>query len=244
MRTQHYHEMLKALSINMSHRNQNGGLFELGTVYYPKSLPVTELPEEREMITIGMYGDVDFYDLKGIIEQLMEAMNIRKYSVQACKDNPTFHPGKTAELLVAGTSAGVFGAVHPRVCANYGLEQEILMASVDFNLLLEHMNPEKTYQPLPKFPAVTRDLAVICDDTVEVGKIEEIIRQCGRALIEEIKLFDIYKGKQIPKGKKSVAYSVVFRDANKTLEEQDVNQVMHKILNRLAEKLHVELRKN
>lgn len=244
MRTQHYHEMLKALSINMSHRNQNVGLFELGTVYYPKSLPVTELPEEREMITIGMYGDVDFYDLKGIIEQLMEAMNIRKYSVQACKDNPTFHPGKTAELLVAGTSAGVFGAVHPRVCANYGLEQEILMASVDFNLLLEHMNPEKTYQPLPKFPAVTRDLAVICDDTVEVGKIEEIIRQCGRALIEEIKLFDIYKGKQIPKGKKSVAYSVVFRDANKTLEEQDVNQVMHKILNRLAEKLHVELRKN
>ena len=244
MRTQHYHEMLKALSINMSHRNQNVGLFELGTVYYPKSLPVTELPEEREMITIGMYGDVDFYDLKGIIEQLMEAMNIRKYSVQACKDNPTFHPGKTAELLVAGTSAGVFGAVHPRVCANYGLEQEILMASVDFNLLLEHMNPEKTYQPLPKFPAVTRDLAVICDDTVEVGKIEEIIRQCGRSLIEEIKLFDIYKGKQIPKGKKSVAYSVVFRDANKTLEEQDVNQVMHKILNRLAEKLHVELRKN
>ena len=244
MRTQHYHEMLKALSLNHSHRNQNVGLFELGTVYYPKALPVTELPEEREMITIGMYGDVDFYDLKGIIEQLMETMNIQKYSVQALKDNPTFHPGKTAELMVGGVSAGIFGAVHPKVCANYELEQEVLMASIDFNLMLEHMNPEKTYQSLPKFPAVTRDLAMLCDDEVEVGRIEEIIRQCGRTLIEEIKLFDIYKGKQIPAGKKSVAYSIVFRDANKTLEEQEVNRVMDKILSRLEEKLHVELRKS
>lgn len=196
------------------------------------------------MITIGMYGDVDFYDLKGIIEQLMETMNIQKYSVQALKANPTFHPGKTAELMVGGVSAGIFGAVHPKVCANYDLEQEVLMASIDFNLLLEHMNPEKTYQSLPKFPAVTRDLAMLCDDEVEVGRIEEIIRQCGRTLIEEIKLFDIYKGKQIPAGKKSVAYSIVFRDANKTLEEQEVNRVMDKILSRLEEKLHVELRKS
>lgn len=244
MRTEHYHEMLKALSLNHSHRNQNVGLFELGTVYYPKALPVTELPEEREMITIGMYGDVDFYDLKGIVEQLMETLNIRKYRVQALKDNPTFHPGKTAELIVGGVSAGVFGAVHPKVCASYELEQEVLMASIDFTLLMKYMEPSKTYHALPKFPAVTRDLAMLCDDTVEVGSIEEVIRQCGRTLIEEIKLFDIYKGKQIPQGKKSVAYSVVFRDPNKTLEEQDVNQVMEKILKRLEEKLHVELRKN
>lgn len=244
MRTQHYNEMLKALSLNNSHRNQNVGLFELGTVYYPKALPVTELPEEREMITIGMYGDVDFYDLKGVIEQLLEGLNIADFKVQAKKDDPTFHPGKTAELLVGGESAGVFGAVHPAVCNNYELDQEVLMASIDFTLLMNHMNPEKTYRALPKFPAVTRDLAMLCDDEVEVGSIEEIIRQCGKALVEEIKLFDIYKGKQIPEGKKSVAYSVVFRDANKTLEEQDVNNVMDKILTRLEEKLHVELRKN
>lgn len=244
MRTQHYNEMLKALSLNNSHRNQNVGLFELGTVYYPKALPVTELPEEREMITIGMYGDVDFYDLKGVVEQLLETLNIQKYKVQAKKDDPTFHPGKTAELIVDEVSAGVFGAVHPAVCRNYELEQEVLMASIDFTLLLDYMEPEKTYHALPKFPAVTRDLAMLCDDEVEVGSIEEIIRQCGKALIEEIKLFDIYKGKQIPQGKKSVAYSVVFRDANKTLEEQEVNRVMDKILTRLEEKLHVELRKN
>ena len=118
------------------------------------------------------------------------------------------------------------------------------MAELDFGVLLEHGNTEKSYHPLPKFPAVTRDLAMLCDDSIEVGSIEEIIRQCGRSLIEEIKLFDIYKGKQIPAGKKSVAYSIVFRDPNKTLEEQDVNRVMDKILTRLEEKLSVELRKN
>jgi len=219
-------------------------LFELGTVYYPKALPVTELPEEREFVTIGMYGDVDFYDLKGIVEQLFYALNISDYKVVAKKDDPTFHPGKTAELMVEGVSAGVFGAVHPAVCNQYELDREVLMASIDFTLLLEYMKPEKTYHALPKFPAVTRDLAMLCDDEVEVGSIEEIIRQCGKALVEEIKLFDIYKGKQIPEGKKSVAYSVVFRDANKTLEEQEVNRVMDKILTRLEEKLHVELRKN
>lgn len=118
------------------------------------------------------------------------------------------------------------------------------MAELDFGVLLEHGNTKKSYHPLPKFPAVTRDLAMLCDESVEVGSIEEIIRQCGRSLIEEIKLFDIYKGKQIPTGKKSVAYSIVFRDPNKTLEEQDVNRVMDKILTRLEEKLSVELRKN
>ena len=244
MRTQHYNEMMKTLALNNSHRNQNVGLFELAMVYRPKALPVTELPEEREMLTIGMYGDCDFYSLKGILEELLAQMNIADYKVTARRDHPTFHPGKTAELTVGGTPAGIFGAVHPTVCANYGLEQEAFMAELDFGVLLEHGNTKKSYHPLPKFPAVTRDLAMLCDDSVEVGSIEEIIRQCGRSLIEEIKLFDIYKGKQIPTGKKSVAYSIVFRDPNKTLEEQDVNRVMDKILTRLEEKLSVELRKN
>lgn len=244
MRTQHYNEMMKTLALNNSHRNQNVGLFELAMVYRPKALPVTELPEEREMLTIGMYGDCDFYSLKGILEELLAQMNIADYKVTARRDHPTFHPGKTAELTVGGTPAGIFGAVHPTVCANYGLEQEAFMAELDFGVLLEHGNTKKSYHPLPKFPAVTRDLAMLCDESVEVGSIEEIIRQCGRSLIEEIKLFDIYKGKQIPTGKKSVAYSIVFRDPNKTLEEQDVNRVMDKILTRLEEKLSVELRKN
>lgn len=244
MRTQHYNEMLKALALNYSRRNQNVGLFELGTAYYPKALPVTELPEERELITVGMYGEDDFYSLKGIIEQLLEALNIDSYQVCAKKDNPTFHPGKTAEVLIDGTAVGILGAVHPTVCENYGLDCEVLMATFDFTALLEHVNPDKTYRALPKYPAVTRDLAVLCGDEVEAGRVEEIIARCGKSLIEEIKLFDIYKGKQIPEGKKSMAYSVVFRAADRTLEEQEVSRVMDKILTQLKDKLHVTLREN
>ena len=245
MRTNTMNEMLRALSLNYSHRNQNVSLFEIGKVYVPKSLPVAELPEERQMVTIGMYGnDTDFYELKGIIEQLLQALNIRKYKVESSTDNKTFHPGRTAKLTINGEYAGIFGQVHYCVTQNYEIDLPVYLAALEFDTLFRYQRPEKSYQALPKYPAVTRDIAMLCDDTIEVGQIEEVIKKCSGELLEELQLFDVYKGKQIPHGKKSVAYSVLFRDKSKTLEESEVNAVMERILTELETRLHAELRKN
>ena len=245
MRTNTMNEMLRALSLNYSHRNQNVSLFEIGKVYVPKSLPVAELPEERQMVTIGMYGnDTDFYELKGIIEQLLQALNIRKYKVESSTDNKTFHPGRTAKLTINGEYAGIFGQVHYYVTQNYEIDLPVYLAALEFDTLFRYQRPEKSYQALPKYPAVTRDIAMLCDDTIEVGQIEEVIKKCSGELLEELQLFDVYKGKQIPHGKKSVAYSVLFRDKSKTLEESEVNAVMERILTELETRLHAELRKN
>ena len=245
MRTNTMNEMLRALSLNYSHRNQNVSLFEIGKVYVPKSLPVAELPEERQMVTIGMYGnDTDFYELKGIIEQLLQALNIRKYKVESSTENKTFHPGRTAKLTINGEYAGIFGQVHYCVTQNYEIDLPVYLAALEFDTLFRYQRPEKSYQALPKYPAVTRDIAMLCDDTIEVGQIEEVIKKCSGELLEELQLFDVYKGKQIPHGKKSVAYSVLFRDKSKTLEESEVNAVMERILTELETRLHAELRKN
>ena len=245
MRTNTMNEMLRALSLNYSHRNQNVSLFEIGKVYVPKSLPVAELPEERQMVTIGMYGnDTDFYELKGIIEQLLQALNIRKYKVESSTENKTFHPGRTAKLTINGEYAGIFGQVHYCVTQNYDIDLPVYLAALEFDTLFRYQRPEKSYQALPKYPAVTRDIAMLCDDTIEVGQIEEVIKKCSGELLEELQLFDVYKGKQIPHGKKSVAYSVLFRDKSKTLEESEVNAVMERILTELETRLHAELRKN
>ena len=245
MRTNTMNEMLRALSLNYSHRNQNVSLFEIGKVYVPKSLPMTELPEERQMVTIGMYGnDIDFYELKGVIEQLLQALNIKKYKVESVADNKTFHPGRTAKLTINGEYAGIFGQVDYRVTQNYEIDLPVFLAALEFDQLFRYQRPEKSYQALPKYPAVTRDIAMLCDDTIEVGQIEEVIKKCSGELLEELQLFDVYKGKQIPHGKKSVAYSVLFRNKSKTLEESEVNAVMERILTELEAKLHAELRKN
>ena len=245
MRTNTMNEMLRALSLNYSHRNQNVSLFEIGKVYVSKSLPVAELPEERQMVTIGMYGnDTDFYELKGIIEQLLQALNIRKYKVESSTENKTFHPGRTAKLTINGEYAGIFGQVHYCVTQNYEIDLPVYLAALEFDTLFRYQRPEKSYQALPKYPAVTRDIAMLCDDTIEVGQIEEVIKKCSGELLEELQLFDVYKGKQIPHGKKSVAYSVLFRDKSKTLEESEVNAVMERILTELETRLHAELRKN
>ena len=197
------------------------------------------------MVTIGMYGnDTDFYELKGIIEQLLQALNIRKYKVESSTENKTFHPGRTAKLTINGEYAGIFGQVHYCVTQNYDIDLPVYLAALEFDTLFRYQRPEKSYQALPKYPAVTRDIAMLCDDTIEVGQIEEVIKKCSGELLEELQLFDVYKGKQIPHGKKSVAYSVLFRDKSKTLEESEVNAVMERILTELETRLHAELRKN
>ncbi len=244
MRTTPLNEMIKALSLNYSHRNTDVYLFELAKTYMPKALPLTELPEEKDVITIGMYGDIDFYDLKGVIEEMLSGCGISKYSVQAKCDNPSFHPGKTAELVIGGKICGIFGQVHPKIADAYEISVPVYAAMIDFDTVCENTNQNKTYKHLPKFPAVTRDIALLCDEDIEVGKIEAIIKKCSGELLEELKLFDVYKGKQIPEGKKSVAYSVVFRNALKTLEENEVSSVMGKIISDLENKLGANLRKN
>ncbi len=244
MRTTPLGEMLKALSLNHSHRNADVALFEIANTYLPKSLPVTELPDERNVITCGMYGNLDFYDLKGIVEQLLDSCNVKKYSFKTKTDNPSFHPGKTAALIIGGKECGCLGQVHPSVADNFELSMPTFAALIDFNAVLENAGGAKSYKHLPKFPAVTRDIAMLCDDETEVGSIEEIIRKSAGNLLEELNLFDVYKGKQIPEGKKSVAYSIVLRSADKTLEEAEVTAVMNSVVSGLESKLGAELRKN
>jgi phenylalanyl-tRNA synthetase beta chain len=242
MRTTTLPEMLQVLSRNYNHRTEIVRLFEFGKVYFPKALPVSELPEERLMITLGMYGETDFYDIKGNVEALIDAIGIKDCEFEPLKDNPSFHPGKTALLLVNGKNVGVVGEVHPMVVENYEIDTRVFVAILDFELLLEGANLVPTYKPLPKYPAVTRDIAMLVSDDILVKQIDDIIKKCGGKLLEQLKLFDVYKGKQIPEGMKSVAYSITFRATDRTLTDDEINKVFNKILSSLKDNLGAVLR--
>jgi len=242
MRTTTLASMLEVLSRNYSHRIDEVALFELGTIYLPKSLPVNELPEEKVMVTVGMYGGVDFYDLKGIVEELLHTLGIKEYTVEKESQNPSFHPGRTAKLYVNGKELGIFGEVHPAVLENFEIGIRSYVAMLDFNLLCNASNLNVKYKPLPKYPAVTRDISMLVNEQVMVKEIETVIKKCSGKLLEELKLFDVYKGKQIPEGMKSVAYSIVFRAADRTLTDEDVNHVFDKIVKALQENLGAQLR--
>ncbi len=242
MRTTTLPEMLQVLSRNFNHRTQEVRLFEFGKVYFPKAVPVKELPEEKNVVTLGMYGEVDYYDIKGNVEVVLETLRIKDFEFSPLRDNPSFHPGKTAKLLIGGKEAGVVGEVHPMVTDNYEIETRVFAAVLDFDILLEGANLVPEYRPLPKYPAVTRDIAMLVRDEVLVKQIEDIIRKCSGKLLEQLKLFDVYKGKQIPEGIKSVAYSITFRASDRTLTDDEINKVFDKILSSLKQNLEAELR--
>ncbi|MCX7715640.1 MAG: phenylalanine--tRNA ligase subunit beta [Clostridia bacterium] len=241
MRTTMLSSMLEVLSRNYNRRAEAARLFEVGKVYIPTQKGA--LPEEREKICLGMYGaDTDFYDIKGVCEALFEHMSVKNIKFSPLTDNPTFHPGRTAKVLVNGENLGVIGQVHPNVCEKYEIDVSCYLAEMDFDILFRNIAQEKKYKALPKFPAVTRDIAMLADDGVAVSDIEEVIVRSAGSLLDAVKLFDVYKGKQIPEGKKSVAYSVSFRASDRTLTDEEANAVFDMILKSLKTELGVELR--
>ena len=189
-----------------------------------------------------MYGDCDFLDLKGIIENLLDRLGITKAKYVRETENSAFHPGKTASLMLRGNKVAVFGEIHPDVQDEYAVETPMYVAEVNLNALYEAANIERKYTPIAKFPAATRDIAILVDDEVLAGDIEEIIRKTGSSLVESVTLFDIYKGKQTGEGNKSMAYAIVYRDSKKSLKDEDVNKVHDKILKALESKLGAQLR--
>jgi phenylalanyl-tRNA synthetase beta chain len=242
MRTTTIPDMLKILALNYNRRVEEAKLFEISYVYLPKSLPLTELPDEKQVLTIGMYGNVDFYDLSGTIEELMASLGIKSYMLEAVKDDPTFHPGRTARLMINGKSCGILGEIHPAAAENFEAAQRNYVAVIDIEPLVRNASLKAEYKPLPKFPAVTRDIAVLVDEAVPVKLIEQIIIAGAGKIFEEVKLFDVYKGKQVPDGKKSVAYSITFRASDRTLTDEEVGKAMEKIIGRLSEQLGAQLR--
>lgn len=242
MRTLPLNGMLTSLSTNYNRRNKHARLYELANVYLPKALPLTELPDERMMLTLGMFGEGDFFDLKGVIEELTEKLGFAKeINYEPTSEHPFLHPGRQANITKGKLSVGYLGQLHPEVVENYGMKKEVYVAVLDMQTVTMLTTFDRKYEGIAKFPSVTRDLALVVDKTVFVGEIEKVIKKCGGKMLESYKLFDVYEGEQVAPGKKSVAYSLVFRDKTKTLTDADVNPVVEKLLAELS-KMGIEIR--
>lgn len=242
MRTLPLHGMLNSLSTNYNRRNKNVRLYELANVYLPKSLPLTELPDERMQFTLGMYGDGDFFTMKGVVEEFFDKAGMHgrvSYDPEAGK---TFlHPGRQAAILYEGDMVGYLGEVHPDVLDNYKIGEKAYVAVLDMPAVTPHTSFDRKYTGIAKYPAVSRDLSMVVPKNILVGQIEEMIVQRGGKILESYNLFDIYEGSQILEGYKSVAYSITFRAKDHTLEEKEINGAMNKILNGLKS-VGIELR--
>ncbi|MGL4773359.1 MAG: phenylalanine--tRNA ligase subunit beta [Clostridium sp.] len=241
MRTTTLPSMMECLGRNYSRNNDYVRLFEIGKTYI-KNEDEAVLPTENNILTVGMYGKADYLDLKGIVEEILEILGINKVKYEREGNNPSYHPGKTARLLVNKKDAGVFGEIHPDVADNYGVDVAVFVCELNLDVIYEAANLARQYKALPKFPAVTRDIALLVEDELLVQEIESTIRQTGGTLVEKVELFDIYKGAQIPEGKKSVAYAISYRDAQKTLTDKDVSKVHERILKALQYKIGATLR--
>ena len=242
MRTISLNGMLTSLASNYNRRNKDVRLYELENVYLPHQFPLTELPDERMQLTLGMYGEGDFYTMKGVIEEFFDAVGMNQkvvYDPEAGK--PFLHPGRQADIVYDGEAVGYLGEIHPLVCDNYDIKTRVYVAVLDMPLIVKRASFDRKYQGIAKYPAVSRDISMVVPKPVPVGKIEAVIEQRGGKLLESYQLFDIYEGEQIKPGYKSVAYSVSFRAGDRTLEESDVTAAMKKILNGL-EGLGIELR--
>ncbi|MBE7027318.1 MAG: phenylalanine--tRNA ligase subunit beta [Ruminococcaceae bacterium] len=241
MRTTTVSSMLEILEKNYKQRNAYAPLFEIGKIYIPQDGEL--LPKESEIVTLGMYGDdVDFYTIKGMVEGLFDIVAAKDYKFVPKKDNTTYHPGRCAEIYFGTNLAGYIGQIHPKISKDYGIDAECYVAELDFSMLFDASNHKQTYKKLPKYPAVSRDIAILVDDSVLSGDIEDIIKRAGGKLLDNVELFDAYKGAQIPQGKKSMAYSATFRADDRTLNEEEITKVMDKILKNLKNNLGAELR--
>ena len=241
MRTVALPSMLEILSRNNAYHNKAAKLYEVAKVYLPQ--PGEKLPQEPKMLMLGTYGSGEtFFTLKGELEGIFRALRMKKTEYTAEKNNPSYHPGRCARITVDGEEIGVMGQVHPLVAKNYGIDAEVYCAELNFTRMLSLMLPDPTYVPLPKYPAVSRDLALVCDEEVTVAQAEKIIADAAGKLLRDVKLFDIYRGVGVPAGKKSMAFSLELRADDRTLTDADSEAVTDKILAALAEKLNATLR--
>lgn len=243
MRTTLIGNMLEVMTRNYKHGVGKAWAYEIGNTFVPKEIPVKVLPYENRVLSIGMYGgECDFFTLKGMVNTLFDSLGIRDYEYIREQNDPTFHPGRTATIIVGNHIIGVIGEIHPDVLENFGIKERVYVAELNFELLALNTRLERKYSPLPKYPAVTRDIALVVDENTMVKEIEKIIFDNGKKIVESIKLFDVYKGGQIEKGKKSVAYSITYRSHEKTLTDEDVAKVHDKIVEKLLEGLNATLR--
>ena len=242
MRTISLNGMLTSLATNYNRRNKNVRLYELGNIYLPKSLPLTELPEERMQFTLGMYGEGDFFSMKGVVEEFFEKVGLTKKETYDPNAGKNFlHPGRQANIIYDGVVVGYLGEVHPDVADTYGIGDRAYVAVIDMPEIVARASFDRKYTGVAKYPAVSRDISMVCPKEILVGQIEEVIEKKVGAYLESYHLFDIYEGSQIKAGFKSVAYSITFRAKDKTLEEADVSSAMKKILKALEE-MGIELR--
>lgn len=228
MRTTILPSMLEIIARNHSYRNKSARLYELGKIYLPRE---DGLADEPKYLSLGAYGDgVDFFSFKGSIETLLHELRITDVKYVACTDNDSYHPGRCAKVYAGETYLGVFGQIHPLVAANYGMDTEVYTAELSFDAMYEKRGDIPVYQPLPKFPAVTRDIAVVCDEAVTVGALEESIRRGAKGLLKDVSLFDIYRGPGVAIGKKSVAFNLVLRADDRSLTGKEADEDVQSIL--------------
>ncbi|HJA71421.1 MAG TPA: phenylalanine--tRNA ligase subunit beta [Candidatus Lachnoclostridium stercoravium] len=242
MRTLPLNGLLTSLATNYNRRNKDVRLYELATVYLPKALPLTELPDERVQFTMGMYGSGDFFTMKGVVEEFFDKAGMTerpKYDPDC--GHPFLHPGRKADIIYSGTTVGYIGEIHPDVADNYKIGEKVYVAVLDMPLIDQFVSFDRKYTGLAKYPAVTRDLSMVVPNEIMVGQIEDMIVQRGGKILESYELFDIYEGAQILAGHKSVAYSITFRAKDHTLEDKEVSAVMEKILHGLRG-MGIELR--
>ena len=241
MRTTALPSMLDILSRNSAYHNKCAKLYEIAKIYLPADGSV--LPEEPKILVLGTYGaGENFFSIKGELEALFAGLRIQKASYHAVNDNPSYHPGRCAKVSISGIDVGYIGQIHPLVAKNYGMDTEVYCAEINFNQLFDLQLPEPTYTALPKYPSVTRDLALICDESVTVGDAEAVILNAGGKLLRSVRLFDVYRGANLGEGKKSLAFSLELRADDRTLTDEDSEGVIAHVLTALREKLNAVLR--
>jgi phenylalanyl-tRNA synthetase beta chain len=242
MRTTAIPSLLEVVARNNNFSNENVRLFEVASVYYPNENS-EQLPEEKKVLTIGAYGNTDFYALKGVVESVLALTRIEKASYVSYSEDATYHPGRCAKVLAAdGSELGIFGQLHPLTAANYGIDVPVYLAAIDFDALYGHRGNEIEYKPLPKFPATTRDFSFVVDEAVEVGTLISCMNRAGGKLVEGVALFDIYRGPQIGEGKKSVSLRVSLRASDRTLTVEEADKVSNKILGAMEHQLGITIR--
>ena len=241
MRTIALPSMLDILSRNNAYHNKSAKLYEVAKIYLPVEGQV--LPEEPRMLVLGTYGAGEtFFTLKGELEAVLKGLNLPKATYTAVKDNPSYHPGRCAMVSINGIDLGYMGQVHPLVTSNYGIDSKVYCAEINLTALFDLQLPEATYVPLPKYPTVTRDLAVVCDEALTVAQVENTISAAAGKLLRSIRLFDIYRGTGVPEGKKSLAFTMELRADDRTLTDADSEGVVTKVLSVLKDQLNAVLR--
>lgn len=240
MRTTMAGSMLEILSRNYNYRNKSAKLFELGKVYRPNG--AGELPDEPQVLMLGMYGGVDFYDIKGVCEELFEKLHIKNAEFEAVSDNPVYHPGRTAKIMIGGKYAGIIGEVHPAVLREFEIGTKAYIGELDFEVIYNAADSNVKYVPLTKYPAVTRDFSILIDKTTAVAEIEKVMKKAAGKLLSHLELSDVYTGEQIPSDKKSVMYKAEFKAPDRSLTGEEADNLHAKIVKALGTNLNAELR--